>query len=261
MNQSLWISKTGLSAQDTRLATIANNLSNAATVGFKRDSTVFEDLLYQIRRQPGAQSSQNTQLPSGLQVGTGVRVIGTQKEFSEGSVEITEKSLDVAIVGRGFFEILMPDGSSAYTRNGQFQLSADGEIVNARGLVLQPSITVPEDASSVTISTDGIVEATILGQPGAQQLGTLTITDFVNPAGLQAIGSNLFLETAASGTPITGTPGNQGLGSLEQGSLENSNVDVVEELVNMITTQRTYEMNSKVISTADQMLQYISQNL
>lgn len=261
MNQSLWISKTGLSAQDTRLATIANNLSNAATVGFKRDSTVFEDLLYQIRRQPGAQSSQNTQLPSGLQVGTGVRVIGTQKEFSEGSVEITEKPLDVAIVGRGFFEILLPDGSSAYTRNGQFQLSADGEIVNARGLVLQPPITVPEDAQSVTISTDGIVEATILGQPGAQQLGTLTITNFVNPAGLQSIGSNLFIETAASGTPITGTPGNQGLGSLEQGALENSNVDVVEELVNMITTQRTYEMNSKVISTADQMLQYISQNL
>lgn len=261
MNQSLWISKTGLSAQDTRLATIANNLSNAATVGFKRDSTVFEDLLYQIRRQPGAQSSQNTQLPSGLQVGTGVRVIGTQKEFSAGSVEITEKPLDFAIVGRGFFEILMPDGSSAYTRNGQFQLSADGEIVNARGLVLQPSITVPEDASSVTISTDGIVEATILGQPGSQQLGTLTLTDFVNPSGLQAIGANLFQETAASGAPITGTPGNQGLGSLEQGSLENSNVDVVEELVNMITTQRTYEMNSKVISTADQMLQYISQNL
>ena len=261
MNQSLWISKTGLSAQDTRLATIANNLSNAATVGFKRDTTVFEDLLYQIRRQPGAQSSQNTLLPSGMQVGTGVRIIGTQKQFSEGSVEITEKPLDVAIVGRGFFEILLPDGSSAYTRNGQFQLSADGEIVTARGMVLQPSITVPDNAQSVTISSDGIVEATVFGQTGAQQLGTITITNFVNPAGLQAIGENMFLETAASGSPIAGTPGNDGLGSLEQGSLENSNVDVVEELVNMITTQRTYEMNSKVISTADQMLQYISQNL
>lgn len=261
MNQALWISKTGLSAQDTRLATIANNLSNAATVGFKRDSVVFEDLLYQIRRQPGAQSSQNTQLPSGLQVGTGVRVIGTQKEFSEGSMEITEKPLDLAIVGRGFFEILLPDGSAAYTRNGQFQINADGELVTARGMVLQPNITVPDDAQSITVSSDGIVEASVFGQAAAQTLGNLTVTNFVNPTGLQAIGSNLYLETASSGSPTTGTPGNQGLGRVEQGALENSNVDVVEELVNMITTQRTYEMNSKVISTADQMLQFISQNL
>ena len=261
MNQSLWISKTGLSAQDTRLATIANNLSNAATVGFKRDTVVFEDLLYQIRRQPGAQSSQNTQLPSGLQVGTGVRVIGTQKAFTEGSVEITENSLDLAIVGRGFFEILLPDGTTAYTRNGQFQVSADGEVVTARGMVLQPSITIPDNAQNITVSSDGIVEATVFGQQGAQTLGTLTVTNFVNPTGLQAIGSNMYIETAASGSPTAGTPGNQGLGRIEQGALENSNVDVVQELVNMITTQRTYEMNSKVISTADQMLQFISQNL
>lgn len=261
MNQSLWIAKTGLSAQDTRLATIANNLANSATVGFKRDSVVFEDLLYQIRRQPGAQSSQDTQLPSGLQVGTGVRVIGTQKEFSEGSMEITEGSLDLAINGRGFFEILLPDGTSAYTRNGQFQINADGEVVTARGLKLQPSITVPDDAQTVSISIDGIVEATVANSAAPQTLGTLTVTNFVNPAGLQAIGSNLFTETAASGSPQQGQPGSQGLGSLEQGILENSNVDVVEELVSMITTQRTYEMNSKVISTADQMLQYISQNL
>ncbi|MEH6558611.1 MAG: flagellar basal-body rod protein FlgG [Oceanicoccus sp.] len=261
MNQALWISKTGLSAQDTRLATISNNLANAATVGYKRDSVVFEDLLYQIRRQPGAQSSQNTQLPSGLQVGTGVRVIGTQKEFSDGSVQITEKPLDLAIVGRGFFEILMPDGSSAYSRNGQFQINADGEIVNARGLLLQPSITVPDDAQTVSISSDGIVEAQIAGQAAAQTLGNITVTNFINPTGLQSIGSNLFIETAASGSPQQGEPGIDGLGRLEQGALENSNVDVVEELVSMITTQRTYEMNSKVISTADQMLQYISQNL
>lgn len=261
MNQALWISKTGLSAQDTRLATISNNLANAATVGDKRDSVVFEDLLYQIRRQPGAQSSQNTQLPSGLQVGTGVRVIGTQKEFSDGSVQITEKPLDLAIVGRGFFEILMPDGTSAYSRNGQFQINADGEIVNARGLLLQPSITVPDDAQTVSISSDGIVEAQIAGQAAAQTLGNITVTNFINPTGLQSIGSNLFIETAASGTPQQGEPGIDGLGRLEQGALENSNVDVVEELVSMITTQRTYEMNSKVISTADQMLQYISQNL
>jgi flagellar basal-body rod protein FlgG len=261
MNQALWISKTGLSAQDTRLATISNNLANAATVGYKRDSVVFEDLLYQIRRQPGAQSSQNTQLPSGLQVGTGVRVIGTQKEFSDGSVQITEKPLDLAIVGRGFFEILMPDGTSAYSRNGQFQINADGEIVNARGLLLQPSITVPDDAQTVSISSDGIVEAQIAGQAASQTLGNITVTNFINPTGLQSIGSNLFIETAASGTPQQGEPGIDGLGRLEQGALENSNVDVVEELVSMITTQRTYEMNSKVISTADQMLQYISQNL
>jgi len=261
MNQALWISKTGLSAQDTRLATISNNLANAATVGYKRDSVVFEDLLYQIRRQPGAQSSQNTQLPSGLQVGTGVRVIGTQKEFSDGSVQITEKPLDLAIVGRGFFEILMPDGTSAYSRNGQFQINADGEIVNARGLLLQPSITVPDDAQTVSISSDGIVEAQIAGQAAAQTLGNITVTNFINPTGLQSIGTILFIETAASGTPQQGEPGIDGLGRLKQGALENSNVDVVEELVSMITTQRTYEMNSKVISTADQMLQYISQNL
>ncbi|MCR8921396.1 flagellar basal-body rod protein FlgG [Dasania sp. GY-MA-18] len=261
MIQALWISKTGLSAQDTRLSTISNNLANAATVGYKRDSVVFEDLLYQIRRQPGAQSSESTQLPSGVQIGTGVRVIGTTKEFTSGSVEITEQPLDLAIVGRGFFEVLLPDGSQAYTRNGQFQVNATGEIVNARGYPLQPGITIPDNAQSITISSDGIVEATVFGQAGAQGLGTLTVTNFINPAGLQAIGTNLFLETTASGAPIAGTPGEDGIGSIEQGSLENSNVDTVEELVNMITTQRTYEMNSKVISTADQMLQFVSQNL
>lgn len=261
MNQALWISKTGLSAQDTRLSTIANNLANAATVGFKRDNVVFEDLLYQIRRQPGAQSSENTQLPSGLQVGTGVRVVGTTKEFTNGSVEITEKPLDLAVVGRGFFEVLLADGSSGYTRNGQFQISSDGEIVTSRGNPLQPSITIPDNAQSVTVSSDGIVEATVFGQAAAQNLGTIGVINFINPAGLQAIGSNTYLETTASGAPTTGTPGQNGLGYLEQGSLENSNVDTVEELVNMITTQRTYEMNSKVIATADQMMQFITQNL
>jgi len=261
MNQSLWISKTGLSAQDTRLTTIANNLANASTVGFKRDNVVFEDLLYQIKRQPGAQSSQNSQLPSGMQLGTGVRITGTQKEFTEGSIEITEKALDVAVVGRGFFEVLLPDGSSAYTRNGQFHLNSNGEVVTGRGYVVQPGLTVPNNAQSITISTDGIVEVALAGQATPSQIGTLQVVDFINPAGLQAMGSNLFVETAASGNPQQGTPGSNGLGSIEQGALENSNVEVVEELVNMITTQRTYEMNSKVISTADQMLQFISQNL
>lgn len=261
MNQALWISKTGLSAQDTRLATVSNNLANAATVGFKRDDVVFEDLLYQIRRQPGASSSESTTLPSGLQVGTGVRVIGTQKEFTEGSVQITEKPLDIAIVGRGFFEILMPDGTSGYTRNGQFQINQNGEVVNSRGLLLQPAITVPADAQSITISSDGIVEARVSGTAAPVNLGNINTVDFVNPTGLQSAGSNLYLETIASGTPTSGTPDGNGFGRLEQGALENSNVDVVEELVTMITTQRTYEMNSKVIDTADQMLQFLSQTL
>jgi flagellar basal-body rod protein FlgG len=261
MMSSLWVAKTGLSAQDRRLTTIANNLANAATVGFKRDDVVFEDLLYQIRKQPGAASSEISQLPSGMQLGTGARVAGTAKQFTTGTLQVTERSLDIAIDGRGFFEVLLPDGTTAYTRNGQFHLNADGEIVNAHGLVLQPGITVPADAQTITISDDGIVEVTLTGQAAPQQIGQLQLTDFINPAGLQAMGSNLFLETAASGTPQQGQPASNGLGRVQQGALENSNVDVVEELVNMITTQRTYEMNSKVISTSDSMLQFITQTL
>jgi len=261
MMTALWVSKTGLSAQDTQLATISNNLANVSTVGFKRDRVNFEDLLYQIRRQPGAQSTENTQLPSGLQIGTGVRIVSTQKEFTEGSLQVTDNSLDVAINGRGFFEVLLPDGTTAYTRNGQFHLSRDGEVVNADGLVIQPAITIPEGVRTLTIGKDGVVSVTIQGQSAAQQIGQLTITDFINPTGLEAIGGNLFLETTASGAPTNGTPGLDGLGTLIQGSVENSNVEVVEELVNMITTQRAYEMNAKVVSTSDQMLQYITQNL
>jgi flagellar basal-body rod protein FlgG len=261
MMSALWVSKTGLSAQDRRLTTIANNLANAATVGFKRDDVVFEDLLYQIRKQPGAASSEISQLPSGMQLGTGVRVAGTSKQFTEGTLQVTERSLDMAIDGRGFFEVLLPDGTTAYSRNGQFHLNADGEVVNAHGLVMQPGINVPADAQTITISDDGIVEVTLAGQAAPQQIGQIQLTDFINPSGLQAIGGNLFLETAASGVPQQGQPANNGLGRLQQGALENSNVDVVEELVNMITTQRTYEMNSKVISTADSMLQFISQTL
>jgi len=261
MMQALWISKTGLSAQNTRLSTVANNLANAATVGFKRDDAQFEDLLYQIRAQPGAASSQSTQLPSGMQVGTGVRVVSTTKQFTEGSLQVTDKPLDVAISGRGFFQIQLPDGSTAYTRNGQFQLDSNGQIVTSDGKVLQPAVTIPANAQSVTISKDGIVEVQLAGQAAPQQIGQIQLADFVNPTGLQAIGSNLFLETAASGSPTQGQPGNTGFGQTEQNSLESSNVDVVEEMVNMITTQRTYEMNSKVIATADQMLQFITQTL
>ncbi len=261
MMQALWVGKTGLSAQNTRLTTISNNLANAATVGFKRDDAQFEDLLYQIRVQPGAQSSQSTEIPSGMQLGTGVRVVGTTKQFTQGSLQVTQKPLDLAVNGRGFFQIQTPDGNTAYSRNGQFQLNSSGEIVTAGGLQLQPTISVPQNALSVTISKDGIVEAQVSGQTAPQQIGQIQLADFINPTGLQAIGSNLYLETASSGAPQQGQPANSGFGSTEQGSLESSNVDVVEEMVNMITTQRTYEMNSKVIATADQMLQFITQNL
>ncbi len=261
MHAALYVSKTGLAAQDTQLTTISNNLANAATVGFKRDRAVFEDLLYQIQRQPGAQSTRETQLPSGLQLGTGVRVVGTQKQFTEGSLQVTDQALDIAIDGRGFLQILQPDGTFAYTRDGQLHLNADGQLANATGLLLQPAITVPPNTNRITIGTDGVVNAFVQGTPDAQQIGDIQLVDFVNPAGLQAIGGNLFLETASSGDPQLGTPGEEGLGQIQQGALENSNVDIVEEMVNMITTQRTYELNSKVVSTADQMLQFVTQNL
>jgi flagellar basal-body rod protein FlgG len=261
MHAALYVSKTGLSAQDTQLTTISNNLANASTVGFKRDRAVFEDLLYQIQRQPGAQNTEETQLPSGLQLGTGVRVVGTQKQFTEGNLQVTGQALDVAIDGRGFLPILQPNGEIAYTRNGQLHLNADGQMVNASGLLLQPVITVPQDARTVTIGSDGTVSAMIAGDPAPQVLGSLEIIDFVNPGGLEATGGNLFLETGSSGAPVTGIPGQNGMGEIVQGTLEGSNVNIVEEMVNMITTQRAYEMNSKVISTSDQMLQFITQNI
>ena len=261
MHAALWVSKTGLSAQDTMLTTISNNLANVSTTGFKRDRPEFEDLLYQIKRQPGAQSTQDTQLPSGLQLGTGVRVAGTQKIFTAGTLQTTEQPLDMAINGRGFFQILMPDGNIGYTRDGSFHLDADGRIVTSNGYPLEPGIELPQDVQTFTVGEDGTVSISVFGDPGVQQLGVIQTADFINPAGLQAIGGNLFLETASSGAPQVGNPGENGLGTVLQHTLEHSNVSVVEELVNMITTQRAYEMNSKVISTADQMLQYISQNL
>lgn len=243
------------------LTTISNNLANVATTGFKRDRPEFEDLLYQVKRQPGGQSTQDTQLPSGLQVGTGVRVVGTQKIFTQGSLQTTEQPLDMAINGRGFFQILMPDGNIGYTRDGSFHLDAEGQIVTSSGFALEPGIALPDDVQTLTVGEDGTVSITVFGDPGIQQIGLIQTADFINPAGMQAIGNNLFLETAASGAPQVGNPGQNGLGTVLQNTLENSNVSVVEELVNMITTQRAYEMNSKVISTADQMLQYVSQTL
>ncbi|MDG2036102.1 MAG: flagellar basal-body rod protein FlgG [Pseudomonadales bacterium] len=261
MHAALFASKTGLTAQDKQLTTISNNLANASTAGYKRDRVIFEDLLYQIQRQPGAQSAQNNQLPSGLQLGTGVRVVGTQKQFRTGNLQVTDQPLDMAIDGRGFFEILQPNGTTAYTRNGEFHLSVDGEIVTAGGLVLEPSITIPEGAQTVTIGQDGTVSVLIAGETSPTQVGNVQLADFINPAGLQAMGSNLFLETASSGAAQQGTPGLNGFGAIRQGSIENSNVNIVEELVNMITTQRTYEVNSKVLQTTDQMLQFITQNI
>jgi flagellar basal-body rod protein FlgG len=261
MNQSMWIAKTGLDAQQTRMSVISNNLANVNTTGFKRGRAVFQDLLYQNVRQAGAQSSQDTQLPSGLSLGTGVRTVATEKLFTQGNVVQTSNSLDLAIEGRGFFQILLPDGTLAYTRDGSFQLDNNGQMVTSTGYALQPGITLPTNVLSVNVGEDGVVSVTTQGASAPTQVGTLQLTDFINPAGLQAIGQNLFLETAASGSPQTGTPGLTGLGRLVQGSLETSNVNTVEELVNMIETQRAYEMNSKAIATADQMLQYVNNNI
>ena len=261
MNPALWISKTGLDAQQTRLSVISNNLANVNTTGFKRDQAVFEDLMYQNIRQSGAASSEDTQLPSGLSTGTGVRVVATEKLHTQGNLVQTGNPLDVAIQGRGFFQILRPDGSTAYTRDGSFQVNDQGQMVTANGLQLQPSITIPANSLSVTIGDDGIVSVLAAGATTPGQVGTIQTADFINPTGLQAIGGNLFLETAASSSPQTGTPGLNGFGQLASGAVESSNVNVVEELVNMIETQRAYEMNSKVISATDQMLQFVSNNL
>ena len=261
MNPALWAAKTGLDAQQTRMTVVSNNLANVNTTGFKRDRAVFEDLLYQTLRQVGAQSSQDTQLPTGLHLGTGARVVATEKLYQQGSLVQTGNSLDVAIEGRGFFQILMPDGTIAYTRDGSFKIDSQGNVVNSTGYALQPPITVPTNAQSLTIGADGTVTASIPGQAAPQQIGTLQLVDFVNAAGLEARGGNLVLESAASGAPQVGNPGLNGLGTLQQGALEASNVNVVEELVNMIEVQRAYEMNSKAISTTDQMLRYLTTNI
>lgn len=261
MNPALWIAKTGLDAQQTRMAVITNNLANVNTTGYKRGRAVFEDLLYQNVRQVGAQSSQNTQLPSGLSLGTGVRTVATEKLFTQGNVIQTNNSLDLAIQGRGFFQVLLPDGSLAYTRDGAFQVDAQGQLVTSSGYALQPSITIPQGALSITIGSDGVVSVLVSGSSSPTQVGSVQLADFINPTGLQPIGENLYVQSVSSGSPQTGTPGLTGLGRLVQGSIESSNVNVVEELVSMIEAQRAYEMNSKAISTADSMLQYVNNNL
>jgi flagellar basal-body rod protein FlgG len=259
MIRSLWISKTGMEAQQTQLDTIANNLANASTNGYKRAHAVFEDLIYQNLRQAGANSSEQTQLPTGLQLGLGTHAIASARNFSQGNLQQTTNNLDVAIKGNGFFQIQMPDGTTGYTRDGSFQVDSNGQLVTNNGYVVQPGITIPAQAQSITIGSDGTVSVTMPGQATAQAVGQLQIASFVNPAGLDPKGQNMFAETTASGTANAGAPGSNGLGSLQQGFVETSNVNVVEELVAMIQTQRAYEMNSKAIQTSDQMLQRLGQ--
>lgn len=259
MIRSLWISKTGLDAQQTQMDVVANNLANVSTTGFKRSRAVFEDLLYQNIRQPGAQSSQQTQIPSGLQIGTGVRPVAAERIHTQGNMQQTGNKLDVAIQGNGFFQVLMPDGTTGYTRDGSFQTDGQGQLVTASGFVVQPAMTIPANATSVTIGQDGTVSVSQPGVAAPIQIGSMQLATFINPSGLQSNGQNIYLETASSGAPSTGAPGANGTGTLGQGYIETSNVNVVEELVNMIQTQRAYEINSKAITTSDQMLQKLSQ--
>lgn len=259
MIRSLWIARTGLDAQQTQLDVISNNLANVSTNGFKRSRAVFEDLLYQTLRQPGAQSSQQTQVPTGLQIGTGARPVSTARVFTQGNIQKTDNALDLAIQGNGFFQILLPDGTTGYTRDGSFQKDNQGQIVTSDGYPLQPNITIPADAISVSIGTDGTVTVTQSGSAASTQIGSIQLANFINPAGLLSMGQNLFLETAASGTPTPNTPGTNGSGIVNQGYVETSNVNVAEELVTMIQTQRAYELNSKVVSTSDAMLGRLTQ--
>jgi flagellar basal-body rod protein FlgG len=259
--ESLWVAKTGLEAQQMRMSVISNNLANVNTTGFKRGRAIFEDLLYQNVLQVGGSTSQQTESPTGLNLGTGVRVVATDKQFSQGNIINTNNPFDIAIEGRGFFEILLPDGGQAYTRDGTFQVDADGQVVTSSGYALQPAVTIPTSAQAVTIGVDGTVSVVVAGQSDPIQVGTIQLTDFVNPAGLQSKGQNLLVQTVSSGPPQPGTPGLNGLGTVAQGALEGSNVNVVEELVSMIETQRAYEMNSRAIETSDQMLQHLTNNL
>jgi len=259
MIRSLYIAKTGLEAQQTNLDVISNNLANVSTNGFKRSRAVFEDLLYQNVRQPGAQSSQQSNLPSGLQIGTGVRTVATERIHTQGNPQLTGNSKDVMVNGAGFFPVLLPDGTQAYTRDGSFQTDSNGQLVTSSGFVIQPAITIPANAEAITVGRDGVVSVKLPGTVAPTQVGSLQLATFINPAGLESRGENLYVETGASGNPNLNVPGTNGSGVLMQGYVESSNVNVVEEMVNMIQTQRAYEINSKAITTSDQMLQKLSQ--
>lgn len=259
--RALWIAKSGLDAQQTRMSIIANNLANVNTTGFKKSRPNFEDLFYQNVRQVGSQVTEDNELPTGLQLGTGVRTVSTEKLHTQGNIQQTEKSLDVAISGRGFFQVLMPDGEIQYTRDGSFNLNSDGEVVTSGGLNVEPSLIVPDDALSISIGRDGTVSVLQPDSSTPSEIGQIELAEFINPSGLEPVGENLFRESVSSGPPITGIPDEDEFGRIIQGSLETSNVNVVEELVNMIETQRAYEMNSKAISTTDEMLQFIVNEL
>ena len=261
MDASLWIAKTGLDAQQKRMSVISNNLANVNTTGFKRDRAVFEDLLYQSIRQPGGQSGPDTQLPTGLMLGTGTRLVATEKNHIQGNMITTGNALDLAIGGEGFFQIQQADGTVAYTRDGSFKVSNAGQVVTANGSLLIPAITLPENLATLTVGQDGNVVAELTNGGGQVQLGQIQVARFVNPAGLQSMGQNLYRETPGSGAPQLLVPGQGGGGPLYQGTLEASNVNVVEEMVSMIETQRAYEVNSKAISAVDGMLRFLNNNV
>lgn len=259
MIKSLQTAQTGLESQQTKLDVISNNLANVSTNGFKRSRAVFEDLLYQNVRQPGAQNNIQDRLPSGMQVGTGVRPVATERLHTQGGLENTENSRDLAIDGEGFFQVLLPDGTNAYTRDGSFQVNQNGQMVTANGYPIQPAIIIPDNALSVSIGEDGTVTVTEPGNNQGNQVGQINLATFVNPAGLESVGGNLLVETGASGPRNQSTPGLNGAGRLFQGYVETSNVSVVEEMVSMIQTQRAYEINSKAVQTSDEMLARLSQ--
>lgn len=258
--RSLDIGATGMMAQQLNVDVISNNIANMTTTGYKKQRAAFQDLIYQNINRPGSTSSDSgTTLPSGLQVGLGVKTGAVYRMHSQGAVQITENELDLAILGRGFFQIDLPDGETAYTRDGTFQINENGELVTVQGYTVVPAITIPNNATNIDINAEGEVLATIQGQTTVQNLGQIQMADFVNPTGLEAIGNNYFVETEASGSPVTGIANQDQFGALEQGALEQSNVDVVAEITSLIAAQRAYEMNSNVISTSDEMLQTVSQ--
>jgi flagellar basal-body rod protein FlgG len=259
MINSLWISKTGMEAQQTKLDVISNNLANVSTNGFKKSSAVFEDLMYQNVRQAGANVAEQSSLPTGLQIGLGVRTVATSRSFEQGKLQQSGNNLDIAIQGNGFFQLTMPDGSTGYTRDGAFQVDNQGRMVNSSGYPVANGVTVPPNATSVIVSAEGAVSAVIPGTVAPQPIGNITLANFINPAGLDPKGQNIYAETAASGQPNVAAAGANGTGTLMQGFVETSNVNVVQELVTMIQTQRAYEMNSKAIQTSDQMLQKLGQ--
>ena len=258
MIRSLYTAATGMGAQQVNIDVIANNLANANTTGFKRSRADFQDLMYQTIMNPGTVSAEGTMLPTGIQMGLGVKTVAIQKMFHQGDFSHTGNPLDVVIEGDGFFQIGKPDGEIGYTRAGAFKLDVDGRIVTSDGYPIDPSITIPTDATSITIGTDGQVSVTQAGTTAPTVVGQITLARFANPAGLKAMGKTMFLETDASGAPIIGTPGLDGMGTITQAFLEMSNVNVVEEMVNMIISQRAYEINSKAVTTSDQMLQTIT---